>query len=859
MRKVLSLVLVLALVLGSFSFAFAATPTAKTVSDVAGTQYEDAVRVLMSLDVVTGYPDGTYKPAGAVTRAEMAALIVRALGLDSTATFVAKSNFSDMAGNWADKYVALISGKNIVKGYPDGTFKPNAQVSFPEAITMVVRALGYVDGCSSLTGTWPANYMTLATDLNITDNVKVIASGKADRGAVAIMLYNALDVPNVTVDKSSMDASKVILSGSGDSAEYLTMLSKLNVTEDDMTVAPSDVDDQDTLCDLSPYVYSHVTVYLNDDDQIIGVKKVAKDDGATTKYETVKGEFDSSANTVTDANDKEYTLTVTSNTKVYLNGEETTLGAITGANELLDGKDVTVYGAYTKGTDSDEITTVYGIIADVPTGEAQTTKDDVAEIADIIEAGHGSIFGVDLPTVDDNGDELDYADITVAGDATSLSGIKANDIVTVYASADGLNDPMDKVKFVVKRATAEIKVKNTNEADGKVTASNGTIYEVAADQLNDGAVANMDDNAVTTANDFEVGTTYTAYLDQFGYIYALSDVDAEAGNYAIVVDSKDKTSFDDAQLKLFTKDGSTTTFDVTKDVATLSTIVSPGAVIKYETNSTGKVDSVKVLNTDTADYYTAATATADYKASSNTFNSQDIANNAVFFDLTGDNTSGTWAPATMGTESIGDDGDWNVISKLVNDTQYTATYIKDKKNNEIVAMLITASDDSNNNLFAINSTSKAKDNSDDNVFELTGFINGVSADKLTDNTSVTYTAPGLYVVKFDGDAIRSSQSVDFDTITNNTSAAAIFGAGYTIALDKTVTTSGTNDYFKTADGVFNLADDAVVYVKVFDDDNALDSYKVGNLSDIDKGDHVTYVLNDDGNVQFAVVTNQNDL
>ncbi|MGI6733378.1 MAG: S-layer homology domain-containing protein [Anaerovoracaceae bacterium] len=57
MRKVLSFVLVLSLVLGSFGMAFAAP-----LSDVAGEKCEDAVNVLTKLGVVSGYPDGTYKP-----------------------------------------------------------------------------------------------------------------------------------------------------------------------------------------------------------------------------------------------------------------------------------------------------------------------------------------------------------------------------------------------------------------------------------------------------------------------------------------------------------------------------------------------------------------------------------------------------------------------------------------------------------------------------------------------------------------------------------------------------------------------------------------------------------------------------
>ena len=99
MRKVLSIVLALAMILGSFAFSFAATP-----SDVVGEDCEDAVNVLTELGVIAGYPDGSYKPNGIVTRGEMAKIIICSLGLEDYAA--GKSSFSDMAGNWSDKYVA---------------------------------------------------------------------------------------------------------------------------------------------------------------------------------------------------------------------------------------------------------------------------------------------------------------------------------------------------------------------------------------------------------------------------------------------------------------------------------------------------------------------------------------------------------------------------------------------------------------------------------------------------------------------------------------------------------------------------------------------------------------------------------
>ena len=122
MKKVLSLVLVLSMILGSFGMVFAATP-----SDVVGRDCEAAVAVLTDLGVVSGYKDGTYKPEGIVTRAEMATLIVKALGLEGYAT--GTSRFSDMSGNWADGYVAYANTLGILSGYADGTFRPNQTVT----------------------------------------------------------------------------------------------------------------------------------------------------------------------------------------------------------------------------------------------------------------------------------------------------------------------------------------------------------------------------------------------------------------------------------------------------------------------------------------------------------------------------------------------------------------------------------------------------------------------------------------------------------------------------------------------------------------------------------------------------------
>src|SRR6056297_4323366 len=196
MKKILSLVLVLSLVLGTFSFAFA---DGHLPSDVVGEDSEKAVATLMALGVVDGYDDGTYKPEKAVTRAEMAKLLVEALGYGELAEG-ATTSFVDAQGHWAESYIGFAASMDLVLGYPDGTFKPDVVMSMDEAMTMVIRALGYTD--EVLKGTWPTNYKVKALDLELTDGLSSL-SGEGLRGNVAILLYNALDEKIVEVFKNS--------------------------------------------------------------------------------------------------------------------------------------------------------------------------------------------------------------------------------------------------------------------------------------------------------------------------------------------------------------------------------------------------------------------------------------------------------------------------------------------------------------------------------------------------------------------------------------------------------------------------------------------------------------------------------
>lgn len=188
MKKILTSLAILATVFGMTSVAMA-----KSFTDVKNTKYEGAVNILTDLKIVNGYEDGTYKPNNSVKRSEMAKLIVVAMGKENSAkTLAGNTNFSDVPANhWASGYINLASSLGLIKGYPDGSFKPDATVSYVEASTMLLRALDYGKELEGLS--WPTGYMSKANSAGILTNVTANnSSDAAIRGNVASMILNTL-------------------------------------------------------------------------------------------------------------------------------------------------------------------------------------------------------------------------------------------------------------------------------------------------------------------------------------------------------------------------------------------------------------------------------------------------------------------------------------------------------------------------------------------------------------------------------------------------------------------------------------------------------------------------------------------
>jgi hypothetical protein len=800
MKKVLSLVLVIAMILSSFSFAFAAK-----FEDVEG-DYEEAIDTLVALGVITGYEDGTFRPNQVVTRAEMAKLIVEILGYGDLVSG-AKSNFADTQGHWADPWIAIASGRGLVLGDGDGNFRPNDPVSYDEAITMIIRALGYTDDCNELKGmTWPTNFKVKASELDLLDGLKSLAGG-ADRGGIAQLLFNALEAILVTVDsdgnvvyvKDANKEDKPLLSRLADKVELKPVKAEY--------VDPDHKNYKGDVVDLTPYMYQNITVYEKD-DVVVYVKSVDSLvlQGTITEFDGDYVNF-----VVEDADEDEYEFfDVPTGTAVFLNGAEVDLGDF----DLEDA----VVTVVLEGEDGDKIKDeveqdVVGIVARLATMTVQALEDFDEDEEEIYAEDENVVLPLD-------DDEIDYDKVVVKGDAEALEDIKEDDVLTLfYAGGEAADDV--KLEIIVSRATVE----------GKVTKKSGSEYTIGgkAYKLNGDATA-----------DFKVGDEGTFFLDYEGKIFAfVEEGEGTPGNYALVlkVTNGYQTTpggvvLADPKVKVLTAEGEEVTYELDLDLGlvvdesgqTIEVLLEKGDVIEYDLDKDGVIDELTVVEFDSTTPRAIATDV----------NSFNLASNAVIFNVPDGDVDDA---AVIDADELDDDilafryrntdGDIEVLYVLEGGAEVEGIFA------------LFTKDDADGNL-------AWDEDEEEEVIVYTVYVDGQKveylkhedfdfdgADEIEDDDFY------IYELKLSGGKLKDVFYVD----------NYVEGKADGNRVTKSITDADTEEtYF--------LADDVVVYVLKWDADDAeLEFSKVGSKSDIRNKDFVAYDIDDepDGDYDIVVV------
>jgi hypothetical protein len=603
----------------------------KLTSDITDKDTKDAVLRLAAFGIVNGMEDGKYHPDDTVTREQFAKILVTSLKMDAAAkAAMGRSSFKDVeASRWSAGYINVAAGQGLIKGYPDGTFQPAKQVSYAEAITMLVRALGYKD--EFLPGNWPGNYLAKAAEEEITKYVKFNdVSGGANRGDVAILVNNTLDANVVKVDTYEASGTKYYES------DKTLLEDKLNITKYENTriIANNRLDDSLDDNEVSVYFIKdtedgkyestddadfefiegfnaetimgeEVTIYLNDDDEIIYAEREYDDDA---KFDYVEGDVEDN------------------------NGKVAKVSLVKFDDDYEFDDDAVVYvtqgGETTKVTPEDEESGFFnGMVGKVVMKNDKIVFADFMDVTEEIDnwmivKGNedGILNGISM---DDDSMELDLTEdgnydgviiLDLEGNTLSIDDIEEGNLLYVAkADIDGddyaivrvvtnniLEGTLEKVKYDrISIDDKEIKfTKVGDDIRASYSIDNGdtiTIYDF-----------NNDPDVQADMEDAD-NQTIKAYTDAVGRIsYFVTEAEAVSGyKYGIVT----RIYTDSDKLKIYTVtengEGDEITYSVedsdnieygipvneygieTSDNATEEIV--PGSVVKFKLNKDGEI------------------------------------------------------------------------------------------------------------------------------------------------------------------------------------------------------------------------------------------------------------------------------
>ena len=243
-RRFLSGLLTAALVVGLLVLPPASAAGTSGFTDIADARTADAAEMLRLLGVVDGTGGTSFKPGGTLTRAEFCKMTVEIMGRgDEEPAQRSRTIFTDVGPTyWARGYVNLASsitigggtgedasaGTRLIMGVGDGTFQPNRAITYGEAVTILMRVLGYSDGDVATGTNWYDGYVGLGQSSGLADGLTISGGDNITRGQAAILFYNLLFT-------ESKGGDQIYLTTLGGSLENNAIILSTNATADDGT------------------------------------------------------------------------------------------------------------------------------------------------------------------------------------------------------------------------------------------------------------------------------------------------------------------------------------------------------------------------------------------------------------------------------------------------------------------------------------------------------------------------------------------------------------------------------------------------------------------------------------------------
>ena len=573
LKRVLSLALASVMLIGMMVVG-ASAANYDDFSDKDKIVNKEAVSTLVELGVIAGKDDGTYDPTGIVTRGEMAKMICVVLngGKDPSLGNVTKYSYTDTVGHWAAPYIEYCAIRGIVAGKGDGTFGPNEPVTGSQAAKMLLVAAGYQSAIEGFTGAnWEVNTNVRANAVGLYDGLDINPSQGLTRDSAAQMVYNILDVEQVTY--------KYTMVANGDGT--FTSVTEIDKTADNKTV----LEDKFGAVKVEGVVVANEVADLNsskkNDNKVLVGSAL---DAGKTKIVITNGGKDEDQN--------EYTGTQTFKVSTGLDqlGRTVRLYVKTGSSAA----NAKVFGSVIVTDDNKVVTDAsddsINSVADdnsldiVSGTKVATNYADLTDLSSDAAKADGT-HGVQKILIDNNDDgDVDYVLLTtyVFGKVTGKSTSSDGSLTVNYSGAATLSvdDKDDVVGFddVAKNdyvlaafIGGKLHVQKAESVTGTLDAYTSTSLTVDGTKYTVSAVgcykSTSDDipPAKGYASKSELDKDATFYLDVNGYIVAVGAPEASAYDYAYVWGSEAGSSIGTDRVKVTLSDGTKATYDLDDD------------------------------------------------------------------------------------------------------------------------------------------------------------------------------------------------------------------------------------------------------------------------------------------------------
>ncbi len=592
LKKLVSVIVTVAMLISSL----AALSVSAAYPDVdESNSYAKAIEVLSGLGIVKGDDEGNFNPTNDIKRSEMVALICRMKGEEGIATSTVQE-FNDVPSNhWAAGYISWGVASEIIKGYGDGNFGPDASVTLQDAVVMIIRAAGWERIANrSDYGGYPTGHMRIANARGVMDGISFTATKAATREVVAQAIYNGMTMPLVeyiSFGENADDDRYAIYDGRATGYELATLLTNTNriykVKADVTKTAKSDVTlktdagDKVALKITGNYDYTdmHADLALNATPApYVGESNIADFLGCTVEAYLVKKGSDWTV-LVAVADDSTESLTLKASEVDFdtygsdkFNYYATSTATRTTALDIATAPVVYYNGKVILDT-ANSINNVSVVATDLE--DLLVNKADVITFMGDKNAAYSKIFVTDyayaqvekvkaeelyidlvtgaisLDAEERNYEKFAYNIYDAEGKAMDIADIQEDDILNIVAPLTASNTfDLDTVESMDIYVTNKVV---TGSVDEEIVANakykiNGEIYKLESNAV--GSVATGDEG------------TYFLTID--GLVYACDAGSVIEKNYAFIVASHKDTAFGQNTFKvqLFTAEGKVETVTV---------------------------------------------------------------------------------------------------------------------------------------------------------------------------------------------------------------------------------------------------------------------------------------------------------